>query len=128
MRVERNTKEQVDETLQQLVQAKHAAEQSKNDASTNVTSLADLVKAKDEEAQRRREERRSRRKQRHGEDEAPHQPPIAQAPQLENPAADDDAGWDNEVEEDEEIVEEAEIDPALAAMMGFSGFGSSKKS
>jgi U4/U6.U5 tri-snRNP component SNU23 len=136
MRVERNTQEQVEDTLQQLVLAKQQATEQAKAQQTSHHSLEDLVKAKDELAQKRREERRARRRQKQQGDEAaiqlPPPPPPPQQLTTPDPVADDDnndadAKEGNNEEEEEEDVEEEEIDPALAAMMGFSGFGTSKR-
>jgi U4/U6.U5 tri-snRNP component SNU23 len=74
----------------------------------------DVVKAKDEEAKRRKEERARKRKERKmmKRNEAQEQEPLK----------------NEEVEEQEaEEVDQGGIDPTLAAMMGFSGFGSGNK-
>jgi U4/U6.U5 tri-snRNP component SNU23 len=63
----------------------------------------EIVKAKDEEAEQRKEERANKRRER-----------------KQRLAQKDEGG------EDEEL-ETAQIDPGMAAMMGFSGFGGGNK-
>jgi U4/U6.U5 tri-snRNP component SNU23 len=100
MRVERSTKDQLQEKLQQLSKRKTANEDEQTE-----TNFEEFVKEKDEEAKRRKEERDRKRKERKNR---------LKEQQAEQP----------EDEDEEEL--EAEIDPALASMMGFSGFGGGK--
>lgn len=96
MRTERSTKEQVQTRLEQLVSKR----QEKADGQPTAESFEDVVRGKDEEADRRKKERAKRRAERKKQAEKSKQ----------------------EAEE----AEEAEVDPALAAMLGFSGFGGGK--
>lgn len=94
MRVERSTKEQVQERLNQLCKER---EKASNPVET--MSAADAVKAKDEELLRLKQARKTRREERKKK-------------------------ADEQTEDDEE---ELQMDPDMAAMMGFSGFGGGNK-
>jgi U4/U6.U5 tri-snRNP component SNU23 len=111
MRVERSTKDQVTSRLALLAEEKEKKTKDLLDPAFE-ESFHDIVKAKDEEARRRKEERSQQRKERKKKmKEVAQQPPPEEEP----------------VEEEEtEGVEEGALDPALAAMMGFSGFGGGK--
>lgn len=106
MRVERSTKDQLMDRLKRLAQEK---EKKKSLVVQDVgeADFDEMVKAKDEALKKQREERRRQRKER--KKQAAEKPP-----EPEN---------DNEEEE----IETEGIDPAMAAMMGFSGFGGSGK-
>jgi U4/U6.U5 tri-snRNP component SNU23 len=109
MRVERSTKEQVMSRLEKLAKEKENESKDLLDPATE-ENFHDIVKAKDEEARRRKDERDRKRKERKKQaKEEAKQPPE-----------------EKEDEETEEVEEEA-MDPALAAMMGFSGFGGGNK-
>ena len=95
MRIERSTKEQVEERLQQLINQQKAHENP-----IESMTAAEMVKAKDEELLQRKEERRKRREERKHK-------------------------VDDHTDDGEE--EEPQMDPEMAALMGFSGFGSTKK-
>ena len=75
----------------------------------------DIVKSKDEEAKRRKEERARKRKERKLKKKQEQRESIKEEEKIEEENA--------ETEE----VEEGGIDPSLAAMMGFSGFGGGNK-
>jgi U4/U6.U5 tri-snRNP component SNU23 len=117
MRVERSSKDQVSARLAMLAKEKERKDKSVLDESTE--SFGDLVKAKDAEEMRRKEERAKQRKERK-------KMKALHSPQEE---ADDE---DSEVElktvpestfvPEELEEEEEEVNPDLAAMMGFSGF------
>jgi U4/U6.U5 tri-snRNP component SNU23 len=112
MRVERSTKDQVSSRLALLAKEKKSTKLL--DETVEAENFYDVVKAKDEEAKRRKEERARKRKERKmmKRNEAEEQEPVKK----------------EEAEEKEaEEVEEGGIDPNLAAMMGFSGFGSGNK-
>ena len=109
MRVETSTKSQVSSRLAMLV--KETEKNSNKDLFGSEENFHDIVKAKDEEARRRKEERDRQRKERKKKAKEKAQQP---------PEHEDGDG-------DTEVVEEEAIDPALAAMMGFSGFGGGKK-
>lgn len=100
MRVERTTKDQLKDRLSQLTKRKEESLAVSEEAVE--TNFDEIVKAKDEEAKRKKEERQRRKKERKQK--------LAQ----EEPKP-------TEAEEEEEEVEE-EVNPDIAAMMGFSGF------
>jgi U4/U6.U5 tri-snRNP component SNU23 len=115
MRVERSTKDQLQDKLKQLAATKlRVTAASDDDDLKNDNKEEDhhaIVQTKDEERRQRKEEREQRRreKKRRQEEES-------KALQPEN---DDD-------EDDDEPTEVA-IDPDMAAMMGFAGFGGGNK-
>ena len=104
MRVERSTTGQVTDVLKRLVEEK---EKKKRVSSImeEEEDFDEMVRAKDEALKKQREERRKQRKERKQKLKQEEQTPK---------------------EEEEEVVVEG-IDPAMAAMMGFSGFGGSGK-
>lgn len=111
MRVERSSKDQLKNKLQLLKKKKEEQSKQSELPEEEEANYADKVAAKDEEAQRRKEERRRKRQER-----------KKRAQQAEEPEAEDE-----EEEEDEANDTEPQIDPAMAAMMGFSGFGGGNK-
>jgi U4/U6.U5 tri-snRNP component SNU23 len=129
MRVERSTKQDLAAKLSALVQKKEEQQDAKKSSSTIAGMAGDddgdesnyynnMVKAKDDELERRKEERRRKRQERKNKATTP--PPL---PPPEPPKEEEEQG-----EEEEEAEEETpEMDPAMAAMMGFSGFGGGKK-
>jgi U4/U6.U5 tri-snRNP component SNU23 len=123
MRVERSTKDQVSSRLAML--AKEKEKQKNALLEENEESFHDIVRAKDEEAQRRKEERARQRKERKKMKKA-----VAAQPQgdsdNEEEANQDPAQNSNDGEEETE-VDEGGIDHGIAAMMGFSGFGGGNK-
>jgi U4/U6.U5 tri-snRNP component SNU23 len=118
MRVERSTKQDLAAKLSSLVQKKEEQEAAKKSNGIDIpdeeTYYNDMVKAKDDELERRKEERRRKRQERKNK--------TAQAPPPEPPKEDEEEGG-----EEEEKKQTPEMDPAMAAMMGFSGFGGGKK-
>mmetsp|Transcript_10507 Transcript_10507/g.22805 ORF Transcript_10507/g.22805 Transcript_10507/m.22805 type:complete len:300 (-) Transcript_10507:169-1068(-) len=108
MRVEKSTKHQVTSRLSALAEVKRKAElaattaalRGENPAADQVDEFEDAVRRKDEEALQRKTERARRREERKKEQE-------------------------EQDEEEEELS--GGLDPAMAAMMGFNGFGGSKK-
>lgn len=113
MRVERSTKEQVSSRLAMLAKEKESTSSLLD--SVEEESFYDIVKSKDEEAKRRKEERARKRKERKLKKKQEQREPIKEEEKI-----------DEENAETEE-VEEGGIDPSLAAMMGFSGFGGGNK-
>ena len=109
MRVERSTKDQVSSRLAMLAKEK---ESTKLEDSVEEENFYDVVKFKDEEAKRRKEERAKKRKER------------KMKKKEEQPEKVENAENEDVVVEEEE---EGGIDPGLAAMMGFSGFGGGNK-
>jgi U4/U6.U5 tri-snRNP component SNU23 len=106
MRVERSTESDVLNKLESL-KRQHA----KNDSTVQGELNFDvLVREKDEAEERRKEERQRKRKERR---------------QLQKKIQSEP---DNQYDLEEEIEEEdAQIDPDMAALMGFSGFAGGKK-
>lgn len=97
MRIEQNTKDQVQAMLAELTKQNEIKNVSSVDMETN---FEDALRTRDEEAIQRKEERSRKREERKKKI--------------------------HEVDDDEDDVE-PEIDPAMAAMMGFSGFGGCNK-
>lgn len=112
MRVERSSKDQVMEKLKQLTKRKE------NELSDVEVNYEELVKRKDEEEQRRREERKRKRQERKLK---------AREQQPHDDDEDGDVEGEEEKQDDTNEEETEEIDPQLAAMMGFSGFGGGNK-
>lgn len=149
MRVERSSKEQLLDRLQQLTNASAAAD--KNNTSNNeIIDLDEIVRRKDDEEKQRKEERQRKRKERKEKLKSDsRQQNATSQQQQENPEDDDDVDGEADVDNDailnvatsiqaneetkEQIVEQEDdddefetegIDPTMAAMMGFTGFGS----
>ena len=142
MRVEKSTTDEVSGVLSGLAAKKREREKSSamlsgggSVASSEAVDFEDVVRKKDEEALRRKAERARRREERKCKEKG--EVNVSSTVQLQqavvNGTANKDeekeetAEGDNPAEEEEEEEEEGGIDPAMAAMMGFSGFGSSKK-
>ena len=128
MRVERSTKDQVTSRLEALAKEKEEASNKNLLVDEEEEDFFDVVKARDEEAKRQKEERARKRKERRKEKKAA----ARGQQQQQSPAADKttEAQSKDDGEErggGEEEVEEGGVDPALAAMMGFSGFGGGNK-
>jgi U4/U6.U5 tri-snRNP component SNU23 len=105
MRVERSSKDSLLNKLSQLTKRKEDEEKRSAVADpADGPNYDDIVKAKDEEAQQRKEERAQKRRER--------------KQRLDQK--------DEEGEEEEEL-DTGQLDPAMAAMMGFSGFGGGNK-
>lgn len=124
MRVERSSKEQLLSKLSDLSR-KREEEESRRKAGADPSGMMDyheLVKAKDEEAQRRKEERQRKRLERK-KIQGQSQEEIVAEPQKDMPQ--ENGGEEEKQNDDEE--EEEQVDPALAAMMGFTGFGGGTK-
>ena len=137
MQVQRSTQDDLQSTLQAL-QAKKREEQ--HSALEQVEDFHDMVQAKDEALRRKREERRQRRKQRKAAAAAaaghvdpkdnPQTTPcssqstkeiVAEPPVTTNSNNNNNTPAVEKEEEEEEPT--AAVDPNLAALMGFSGFG-----
>jgi U4/U6.U5 tri-snRNP component SNU23 len=103
MRVERTSKDSLLNKLSQLTKRKEVEEKrsAEVDPADDGPNYDEIVKAKDEEAQTRKEERAEKRRQR------------------KQRLVEKDQG--------EEDDESPQIDPGMAAMMGFSGFGGGSK-
>jgi len=99
MRIEQSTKDQVQAKLAELAK-RH--EQELDIQQTEETNYEAMIEKKDEEVQLRKAERAKKREER-----------KKKVNQIEH--------------DDEEEEGEPELDPAMAAMMGFSGFGGGNK-
>ena len=113
MRIAKSTTSEVVSKLDQLArdqQAKEAEDslnEGKESEDANVNGFEDSVKKKDEEIEHRKADRKKRREERKKKmrEEAKQE----QISPVE--------------EDDEDIVEEEDVNPDMAALMGFSGFG-----
>ena len=118
MRVERSTQDQVSSRLAMLAKEK---EKKKNRIfDENAESFDALVMAKDAEAQKRKEERAQERKERRKWKKL--QDKNAPSHDEERTKAEPEAAEVEKEDLDEEAEEDEEINPDIAAMMGFSGF------
>ena len=125
MRVERSTESDVLTRLNELKKVKQQGT-SVNDNTDNI-DYNKIVQEKDGDEERRREERqrlRKERRKRHNHAEI--EPPVMKVVEVVQNIKDDqhhqgDVKVDDDDDEEEEPV--ALIDPAMAAMMGFTGFG-----
>lgn len=122
MRVERSTKNQINSRLEAMVKAKERSSKflATDQFEEDEEHFNEIVKAKDEELKRRQEERKRERKERKRKKKA--QKNIASETESRNGD-----------EKDQTLLEEANeegndggLDPNIAAMMGFSGFGGGK--
>lgn len=118
MRVERSTKDQVTGRLAALAEEKQKSATKLLDDTGEEENFYDIVKAKDQEAKRRKEERARKRKERKLQKQK------EKRGEVEEPKK-EETTEENEGETEE--YEEGGIDPNLAAMMGFSGFGGGNK-
>lgn len=136
MRVEKSTTEEVSGVLKGLAERKRKKEGGGAPLPTSTADFEDAVRRKDEEALRRKAERARKREERRrrereekngsGRFEAAAEIAVERAAEEERARGGDNPAEEEEGEE-EEVVEEEGIDPNLAAMMGFSGFGGSRK-
>ncbi|KAG7354390.1 hypothetical protein IV203_003746 [Nitzschia inconspicua] len=126
MRVERSTKDQVADRLAALIKQKEKSKkkESEFDEPQEEEMYHDMVKAKDEELRKKQEERKRERKERRKKKKAEQKDETISA-STQDTKEEDGAPEANEDDDDEE--EEEAIDPNLAAMMGFSGFGGAAK-
>jgi U4/U6.U5 tri-snRNP component SNU23 len=127
MRVERSTKEQLASRL--AVLAKEKEKSSSNLDSADPTEgeedimYHDMVKAKDEALRQKKEERKRERKERKNKEKEQQRQSLS----TDDPS-NEAAGDNNDEEEEHDNDEDDGINPDLAAMMGFSGFGGAHKS
>lgn len=135
MRVEKSTTDEVSGVLKGL-----ADKQRERDVGSGMNGGAaavsesvdfeDVVRKKDEEALRRKADRARRREERKRKDKEEREGSVQVNAVEENVVEEkettegDNPAGDEEVEEEEE---EPAMDPDMAAMMGFAGFGGSKK-
>lgn len=142
MRVERSTNDQVMARLAVLAKEKEASKSKadrlmdgydENDGEEEGGYYNDIVKAKDEELAKRKEERRRERKERKKKKReekmttsADHQDEQEYDDEVKDDARFGKVTTTTEPDNDEEDEEEG-VDPGLAAMMGFTGFGGGTK-
>eukprot|EP00536_Pseudo-nitzschia_multiseries_P015044 jgi/Psemu1/320780/estExt_fgenesh1_pm.C_8120003 len=109
MRVERSTKDQVVSRLESLVKARERTKKGPalDHLMENEEDFEEVVKAKDQELKRKKEERKRERKKRKDRQNSQIDTEKQESPSKEQ----NDEG----------------IDPNIAAMMGFSGFGGVNK-
>ena len=131
MRVQRSTTDDLKNKLKAMQQKKSTQpkEEEEIDFAARVERKDQALRERQEERRRRRKERKQKAKQQQEQEqeqteeeekESTLQPPFNEGKEEVQ------GGGDNKDEEEEE-EEEPQVDPALAAMMGFSGFGSSAK-
>lgn len=111
MRVERSSKDQVSSRLALLAKEK----KRQHESSEGEENFYDVVKNKDEELLRKKEERARERKKR--------RKMKKQGLPLDEEEEPDPAEKTDDRAENGDDEEEGGVDPQLAAMMGFSGFG-----
>ena len=132
MRVEKSTTEEVSGVLKGLADKKRESEVGSGingvgGAISESVDFEEMVRKKDEEALRRKAERARRREERKRKERGDADVVIGTNLEEEKQVtAEEDNPAGNDGGEEEE-VEDGGIDPNLAAMMGFSGFGGSKK-
>jgi U4/U6.U5 tri-snRNP component SNU23 len=115
MHVERSTKDQLQETLAKLAEQQKKASISHTEELVSLQNYEEIVKSKDEQAQKLKQEREQRRKEK------------KERLRLEEEKRLQQDQEDNNGDEEEEEEEEPAMDPAMAAMMGFTGFGGGNK-
>jgi len=127
MRVERSTNDQVLSRLEAMVKAKDKSKKAigmenleEDEEDYNV-----IVKAKDEELKRRKEERKRERKER--KKRKKEQRKASAESGSNKPAETTDENEEVPQEEGNEGNDFDGLDPNIAAMMGFSGFGGGSK-
>lgn len=123
MRVQRSTTDDLKSKLQALKQKKATPtpEEEEIDFAARVEQKDQALRERQEERRRKRKERKQKAKQQQQQ-----QPSEEQEEEEESglqPTANESTEGQGGVKDREE--EEPQVDPALAAMMGFSGFGSS---
>ncbi len=135
MRIEKSTTEEVSDVLRGLAEKKREREGGGSGvhggvdlASEEAVDFEEVVRRKDNEALQRKAERARRREERkRKEKEEGNGSLLLDAVEGKNV---DEIGapvGDEPVNDDEEEDEDGGIHPDIAAMMGFSGFGGSKK-
>jgi len=141
MRVERSTKDQVANRLEALVKAKDRCKKMNNDFDGEEEEEEDynaIVQQKDQELKRRKEERKRERKERKKKKKKKEKTmALAESSggnndeTLQTSTADDETKGDTTAEsvaaQEQEDGLMNGLDPNIAAMMGFSGFGGGNK-
>lgn len=133
MRVEKSTTDEVSGVLKGLADKKREREggsglNGAGAAASDAVDFEDVVRKKDEEALQRKTERARRREERKRKEREGANGGPAQVKGVDEIAAEGKGATeaDNPAGGEEE-EEEGALDPNLAAMMGFSGFGGSRK-
>jgi len=119
MRVQKSTTDEVSGVLQGLAKRKRDRENDPDREMMEPVDFEEMIRNKDAKAAARKAERARRREERKRKERGE----IPDAPKPAPPPPPPEVNDGSE----EEGYEEGGIDPALAAMMGISGFGSSKK-
>lgn len=139
MRVEKSTTEEVSGVLKGLAEKKRDTDGSSGitggggsaAAISDAVDFEDVVRKKDEEALRRKTDRARRREERKRKGKEEKDGSVQLNLVAENNVEEKEVtAGDNPAEEEvaeKEEIEEGGIDPSMAAMMGFSGFGGSNK-
>lgn len=124
MRVERSTKDQVLDRLQAIKKAKEKTLKANemDQFEEDEEDYNAIVMAKDEELKRRKEERKRERKERKKKKKE-----KLKAPPETETSAEIDGKDQPEADGDGEEGDGSDLDPNIAAMMGFSGFGGGSK-
>lgn len=124
MRVERSTKGQVLSKLEAMKKAKEKKLKTDgmNRFEEDEEDYNEIVRAKDEELKRRKEERKRERKERKKRKKE-----KLKAPPESETSEEADAEDKVKAEVEEEGGDGSGLDPNIAAMMGFSGFGGGNK-
>ena len=125
MHVQRSTTDDLKNKLKALQKKKAAPEEEEEeiDFDARVEQKDQALRERQEERRRRRKERKQKAKQQQQEQEEEERAPQSAADEGTEEKTVEDKNDGNEDEEEEE----PQVDPALAAMMGFSGFGGSGK-
>jgi U4/U6.U5 tri-snRNP component SNU23 len=134
MRVEKSTTDEVSDVLRLLGEKKREREGDGSGVhgggvvSSEGVDFEEAVRRKDNEALRRKAERARRREERkrreREEGDSTHLTSLGEEKNAEEIGAPE---GDQPVEDEEEVDEDGGIHPDIAAMMGFSGFGGSRK-
>jgi len=127
MRVERSTKDQVATRLEAMVKAKGRSSKGVgiDQFDEDEEDFDEIVRAKDEELMRRKEERKRERKERKKKKKK-HLKESTESRSNETPKVGDEKE-EVTLENGDEEGSSNGLDPAIAAMMGFSGFGGGNK-
>ena len=120
MRVERSTKDQMLGRLSQLAKEKERANKKDETSMMAETNYQEIVKAKDDTNALKKEERAKKRKEKKLKKQNQRHGAVVEKQPVETNEEECEGG-----EDDDEPTAEG-IDPAMAAMMGFSSFGTGK--
>ena len=132
MHVQRSTKDDLKSKLAALKQKKQAKpeDECEIDFAERVEQKDQILKDRQEERRRRRKERKQKAKEQQleGGSNDNNEEEVPLEPTGEDTNATNEKEKSNDKQEDVEEEEEPQVDPTLAAMMGFSGFGGGAKS